>query len=277
MDSLVILGCGFTGAEVARQALERGMKVIATTRSPDRAIDLQQLGVRVHASPTLSRESVAEIIPVGAGVLVAFAPDGQTDAHIAPALTHAERVVYVSTTGVYGSAKGRVDESTPVDATEPRARERLAAENAYLDLGATVLRAAGIYGPSRGLHRRIKDGEFHVPGTGENVVSRVHVADLAAIALGVMAAPQAIVRGKIFVVADDTPVPQIEAIRWLCERLQVAVPTALPIDQVAPTLRHDRAVDNARIKSALSLVLQFPSYREGFAACLAAEEISRRG
>ena len=144
MDSLVILGCGFTGSEVARQALARGMNVIATTRSPDRASELQSLGSAVHASPTLSRESVAEIVPVGAGVLVAFAPDGQTDAHIAPALTHAERVVYISTTGVYGSATGRVDESTPVDAAEPRAAARLAAESAYLDLGATVLRAAGI-------------------------------------------------------------------------------------------------------------------------------------
>ena len=144
-------------------------------------------------------------------------------------------------------------------------------------MGATVLRAAGIYGPGRGLHRRIKEGNFHVPGTGENVVSRIHVVDLAAIVLGAMIAPPAVVRGKVFVVADDTPVPQIEAIRWLCERLQVPVPAALPIDQVAPTLRHDRAVDNARIKSALSMALKFPSYREGFAACLAAEEISRRG
>ena len=97
------------------------MKVIATTRSAERAGELQQLGVAVHVSPTLSRESVAEIVSVGAGVLVAFAPDGQTDAQIAPALTDAERVVYISTTGVYGSATGRVDESTPVDATEPRA------------------------------------------------------------------------------------------------------------------------------------------------------------
>ena len=231
----------------------------------------------MHASPTLSRESVAEIVPVGAGVLVAFAPDGQTDAHIAPALTHAERVVYVSTTGVYGSATGRVDESTPVDATEPRAqRDSRRKMRTSISVPPCCARPESTV-PCRGLHRRIKDGEFHVPGTGENVVSRVHVTDLAAIALGVIAAPQAIVRGKIFVVADDTPVPQIEAIRWLCERLQVAVPTSLPIDQVAPTLRHDRAVDNARIKSALSLELKFPSYREGFAACLAAEEISRRG
>jgi nucleoside-diphosphate-sugar epimerase len=277
MDSLVILGCGFTGSEVARQALARGMNVVATTRSPDRASELHRLGVVVHVSPTLSRESVAEIVPQGARVLVAFSPDGRTDTEVAPSLAAAEGVVYISTTGVYGSARGRVDESTPVDATKPRAADRLAAERVYLDRGATILRAAGIYGPGRGLHRRLMAGDFHVPGNGDNVVSRVHVTDLAALVLGVLDAARPVVRGQVFVVADDTPVPQIEAIRWLCERLAVPIPPSSPIEQVASTLRHDRAVDNARIKRVLSLTLTFPSYREGFEACLAAEGISRRG
>jgi nucleoside-diphosphate-sugar epimerase len=277
MDSLVIFGCGFTGAEVARQALARGTKVVVTTRSMERAAELERLGVAAHADAVLSRERVARLVPRGAGVLIAFAPDGYTDAQIAPALTAAERIVYVSTTGVYGSARGRVDESTPVDPAEPRAEARLAAERVYIDLGGTILRAAGIYGPGRGLHRRIQDGDFRVPGTGQNVVSRVHVADLAAAVLGVLGAAHPVVRGEVFVMADDTPVPQIEAIRWLCQRLEVPMPPSSPLDRVAPTLRHDRAVDNARIKRALALTLAFPSYREGFAACLAAEAISPRG
>ena len=66
-----------------------------------------------------------------------------------------------------------------MDPSEPRAAARLEAERIYLDLGATILRAAGIYGPGRGLHRRIIAGTFHLPGTGENTVSRIHVTDLA--------------------------------------------------------------------------------------------------
>src|SRR5262249_40147588 len=100
--------------------------------------------------------------PADAPVLVAFAPDGRTDAALAPALARA-RVVYVSTTGVYGRARGHVDETTAVDPSEPRAADRLAAERAYRDLGATVLRAAGIYGPWRGLHRRLLGGDFKIP------------------------------------------------------------------------------------------------------------------
>jgi nucleoside-diphosphate-sugar epimerase len=277
MDSLLILGCGFTGGEVARRAITSGKHVIATTRSPDRAADLRRMGVVVHVAPGLDHASVAAIVEPGAEVLVAFAPDGHTDAEIAPALKGAGRVVYVSTTGVYGSARGRVDESTPLDPSEPRARDRIAAERVYLDLGATVLRAAGIYGPGRGLHRRILAGDFRVPGDGSNVVSRVHVSDLARIVLEVLASPPEKMRGEIFVVADDTPVPQSEAVRWLCDRLGTPVPASSPIDQVAQSLRHDRSVDNARIKRALSYRFEFPSYREGFAACLAAEAINPRG
>jgi nucleoside-diphosphate-sugar epimerase len=265
---LVILGCGFVGLEVARRGLASGLEVIGTTRGESSAHALGEMHLDVRAAPVLTRDLVASLLGPDAAVLVTFPPDGSTDDDIAPALAKT-RAVYISTTGVYGRARGRVDESTDVDASEPRAKERLAAERAYLEAGATVLRAAGIYGPGRGLHRRLASGTFRIPAGGMNVVSRIHVTDLARFALALLGERN--LRGHTFVVADDAPVPQIEVIRWLCDRLGVAVPPEAPIDEVAPTLRHDRAVDNARIKRALSMSLEFPTYREGFEACLAAE------
>jgi hypothetical protein len=55
------------------------------------------------------------------------------------------------------------------------------------------------------------------------------------------------------------------------------MPPSSPIEQVAQSLRHDRSVDNAKIKRVLSYRFTFPSYREGFAACLTSEKLSRRG
>ena len=276
---LVILGCGFAGLEVARLGLEAGFgdgaDVIGTTRTAGPADGvLGRIDRRVV--PVLTREVVEALVPPGARVVVGFPPDGETDRAIAPALASA-RVVYVSTTGVYGSARGRVDEGTDVDPSEPRAAARLEAERAYREYGATVLRAAGIYGPGRGLHRRLLAGGFRIPGDGTNVVSRIHVTDLAKLALAVLATEGDAHRGAVFVVADDAPVPQIEAIRWLCDRLRLPLPPSAPIEEVAETLRHDRAVDNRKIKRALSLSLDFPTYREGFEACLSAEGISRPG
>ena len=273
---LVILGCGFLGMEVARRGVAGGHEVIGTLRGGTAPEEGSGSSFEVRRVPELTCDSVRAIVTPETKVLVAFPPDGHTDAAIAPALGTA-RTVYVSTTGVYGAARGHVDETTDVDPSEPRAASRLAAERAYLDRGATVLRAAGIYGPGRGLHRRLLSGDFRIPGAGTNVVSRIHVGDLARLALGVLGSNDSSLRGAAFVVADDAPVPQIEVIRWLCERLCVPLPSEAPIDQVAPTLRHDRAVDNARIKRALSLDLAFPTYREGFEACLAAEGFSRGG
>jgi nucleoside-diphosphate-sugar epimerase len=277
--SLLILGCGFTGTEVARRAIAAGHRVVATTRQSERREPLQRLGVDLHIVPALTADLVRRWVDASVHVLVAFAPDGVTDAEIAPALAGAAHVVYVSTTGVYGAHRGRIDEETPVDPTEPRAAERLAAERRYRDAGATIVRAAGIYGPGRGLHVRIESGNFRIPGDGKGIVSRIHVADLAQLILGIFRLAREGKRGEVFVAADDTPVPQIEAIEWLCRRLGRPTPPHVPLNQAPETLRHDRAIDNRRIKSWTGLALLYPSYREGFEACITgdSELPSRRG
>jgi nucleoside-diphosphate-sugar epimerase len=142
-----------------------------------------------------------------------------------------------------------------------------------------VIRAAGIYGPGRGLHLRLSHGSFRVPGDGTNVVSRIHVADLAELVLGVFRGATSAPaergarggQGEIFVAADDTPVPQIEVIRWLCSFLGSPMPPHAPLAEVPETLRHDRSVDNRRVKARTGLSLLYPGYREGFTACLAEE------
>jgi nucleoside-diphosphate-sugar epimerase len=273
--SFLILGCGFTGIEVARRAVAAGHRVVATTRQPDRREALEKQGIELHVVPELTADVVGGWIGPGVDVLVAYPPDGRTDARVARALAGARHLVYVSSTGVYGARRGHIDESTPVDPAEPRARERLDAERSYLDAGATIVRAAGIYGPGRGLHLRIQSGTFRVPGDGRGVVSRIHVADLAELILGTFRrAPEG--RGEVFVAADDTPVPQIEAIAWLCQRLGRPMPPHVPVEDAPATLRHDRAIDNRRIKAWTGVSLLYSSYREGFEACLAAADVSRR-
>ena len=252
---------------MARLAIAAGHRVVATTRQPERRDALEREKIELHVLPALTGDLIAQWVGRDVNVLVAFSPDGQTDAQIAPALAGARHVVYVSTTGVYGARRGHIDESTPVDASEPRARERLAAERCYRDVGASIVRAAGIYGPGRGLHLRIQSSTFRIAGDGNGVVSRIHVADLAELALGIFRrAPDG--RGDVFVAADDTPVPQIEAIEWLCRRLGRPVPPHVPLDEAPATLRHDRAIDNRRIKAWTGVSLLYSGYKEGFEACL---------
>ena len=263
---LVVLGCGFTGREAARLAREDGRRVLASLRSPARAAEVAALGIEARVLPHLDAAAIVDLVPAGAEVLVTFPPDGVTDARVAPALAHARALVYISSTAVYGDAAGSIDESVPVDPGAPRAALRLAAEAAYRAQGGLILRAAAIYGPDRGLQVRLARGEHRVGGDGRAVVSRIHVTDLARLALAALARGA---RGAIFNVADATPVPQIEVITWLAARLGVPVPPSVPPSSLHETLRHDRAIDGALARRALGIDLVYPSYREGFAACLA--------
>lgn len=273
MSRLVVLGCGFAGSALARRRVGAGGAVLGVVRRGSEVNVLAAQGVEAIAGDPLSAELVASVARAGDEVAVCFPPDGETDARVAPALREARAVVYLSSTGVYGARVGRIDEDTPLDLATEKSRARAEAEALWRAQGATVLRAAGIYGPGRGLHRRVLEGRHALPDGGLRVVSRVHVDDLAAL---LDACLTRALRGETFVVADATPVPQREAVEWLCARLGVAAPEVATGEAVPETLRHDRAVDSARVLRATGVRLRYPGYREGFAHCLAEEGVALR-
>jgi nucleoside-diphosphate-sugar epimerase len=259
---LVLFGCGYTLTRLALRS-RPARRVLAVTSNAERARGLVARGVEVVG------EQEALAASGGAHVVVSVPPEAGRDVALAQALAQhpAERLVYLSSTGVYGAASGEVDEETPTAPSHPAAAGRLAAEALFRPLGAVCLRIAGIYGPFRGLHLRLERGEHRLPEGGVRRISRIHVEDLVSAistALG-RAAP-----GSLLCVADDAPVPQREVVQWLCERLGLPLPPSVPLEQVSPTLRGDRAVQNARLK-ALGWRPRYPSYREGFAAVLEEE------
>lgn len=266
---VLILGCGYAGGAVARLARERGLGVLATVRSEAHAHTLEQAGIGVLQTPALDA-GIAAHVDERTHVVVAFPPDGATDARIAPLLSKARAITYISSTGVYGEHTGHLDDATPLPVlSSERAARILSAEAVYRDAGATVLRCPGIYGPDRGLHMRIWRGEHRIPGDGTRSMSRIHIDDLAAFVLA-----SAAVHGETFVVGDLAPVPQIEVVRFICETYGLALPESVPLHEVHETLRADRKVDPSRALTRLSVSLRFPSFREGMAP--AATGIARR-
>ncbi|MEI8256351.1 MAG: NAD-dependent epimerase/dehydratase family protein, partial [Deltaproteobacteria bacterium] len=201
---LVLLGCGFVGRVVALRAIRAGRMVVATVRSTERARQLANDGVDARILAALTPDVVRTLASPGFDLLVAFPPDGVTDAVLAAAPLGAARSVYLSSTGVYGNHRGDVDEETPAVPDSPRTWMRLEAESAWRAGGAVSLRAAAIYGPGRGLPRRIAERAFQIPGTGGNVVSQIHVEDLADL---VMAALERAAPGSVYLAADDAPGP----------------------------------------------------------------------
>jgi nucleoside-diphosphate-sugar epimerase len=153
-----------------------------------------------------------------------------------------------------------VDDTTPLPAeVSPKYAAILAAERAFRDVGAAVLRAPGIYGEGRGIHVRLQRGDFKLSGDGSRYSSRIHVADLAELLLASAATPR-----ETFVVGDLEPCRQIDMVTWLCERLRLPLPASAPLEAVHETLRRNRQVDASRALARLGVTLRYPTYREGF-------------
>ena len=256
LDDVLVLGGGYTARAVLRLANARGLQTRAVVRDAGRAkevFDLAEVIVRPVFDATL-----AALASEATHVVVTFPPDGETDARIS---LRAGAITYVSSTGVYGDARGVVDDDTPVTATpSPTAARRLEAEAVWRARGATILRCPAIYGPDRGLHRRVVSGQHQIPGDGSGYVSRIHVDDLAAL---VLAAPAA--RGETFVVGDAMPARHRDVVAWICERYGVPMPPSIPLERAHESLRGDRRVDASRALRALGVTLAYPSYTIGYA------------
>jgi len=261
---VVVLGCGYAGAAVARLAREQGRAVLAQVRSEARTAALEAEGFEVLQRAVVDDAVVRELaVSTATHVVIAFPPDGFTDARLAPQLALAGAITYVSSTGVYGEHRGPVDDRTPLPPPSERAAKILAAEEAYRAAGGTVLRCPGIYGPDRGLHVRIIKGEHRIPGDGTRYLSRIHIEDLAQLVLAAGGCRQA--RGETYVVGDAEPASQIDVARFIVETYRVPPPDHVPLESVHESLRADRRVDGSRALATLGVTLRHPTYREGMA------------
>ncbi len=274
---VVILGCGYT----ARRLPLSGSRVLAFSRGVD---GLAELGFELtpwDASAPDAAARLAREIPQGSTVLYSLptlrAGEGLDEPapRLLPALEgKARRVVYLSTTGVYGPAR-HVDVKTPVDPRTERQRLRVAAEEAVRRGGweSLLLRPAAIYGPGRGAHVAMREGRYALAGDGSGFISRIHVDDLAVI---VAAALESDLVGA-YPVADEQPCSQREMARYVVDLTGLPMPSTVPRERADETRRGDRRVDGRAIREALGVELRYPTYREGVAAALETEGARSRG
>lgn len=245
-----------------------GLAVLATTRSTAHREAIARAGAAAHVLTSPDDPELAANIDAECGLIATFPPDGHSDAAFAPLARQAGAAAYVSSTGVYGDTRGVITDHTPTAPDSPRTARRLEAEAHWREAGATVLRVAAIYGPGRGQHQRVREGSARIVGDGQHFVSRMHVEDLAH---AVLLSVQQRLGPQTYVLADDVPARQGEVIRFLAARMGLAVPAAVDLENAPETLRHDRQVDPTRFKQVTGFTPRYPSYREGFEACLRAE------
>lgn len=259
---ILILGCGYTGQRVAKRLLARGARVTATTRNPQQLTGLGAEIISTNDFPTCVRPGML--------VLHSIPPEGPAGL-LDPLRDNAARVVYLSSTAVYGAAS-RVDEVTDVDASTERSRARLEVEQAIAEgpWSSLILRPAAIYGPGRGVQESIQRGEHSL---SERFVSRIHVDDLAAHA---EAALLSAVSGA-YPVADEEPCTARDIAEFCAGLLNLPV-TGADQGQAGrmPRFANNRRVDGSAIRRALGITLTYSSYRVGVPAALSGETTTVR-
>ena len=287
-----IVGCGYTGTLLARTlvaspGLAKDVTITRRDREVARALGAA-LGVRgerldlaelARHPPRAEPGEQAAPAPPGAlevprgAIVVCAAPPGSDPAGEIRALLavarEATRIIYLSSTGVYGPGHGGwVDEAWPVAPITESGRARAAAEAALAESSVpwVALRAAGIYGPGRGLVDRIRAGTYRVIGDGTSHVSRIHVVDLVAAILGAAATA---ITGPVNA-ADDDPAPIGEVADAIAARIGLPAPPRVAAAQVSPEiagmLTADRRIANRRLRDELGVALRYPSWRDALEA-----------
>ena len=276
MNTLLSIGHGYSAQALARRLLPQGWQIIGTTRTEAGAKALRATGIDALVWP---ESDLSGALAKATHLLTSVAP-GDSDPvlqAIGPQIAGSplKWVGYLSTTAVYGHHNGDwVDETTPLAPTTARGAARVQAEADWTALGLPlhIFRLAGIYGPGRGPFEKVRDGSARRIHKAGQVFSRIHVDDIARVLHAALLRPHP----DVYNVCDDDPASPEDILGLAAEMLGLPPPPIVPYEQaeMTPMARsfyaENKRVRNDRIKTVLGVTLDYPTYREGLAAILAA-------
>jgi nucleoside-diphosphate-sugar epimerase len=268
---IAVLGCGYVGAEFARQARAAGHDVLGVVRSIDSRDRLRAEGLAAEAFDLFAGDWSA--LPAAFDVVVYAASTGgggpeayalAYDVGVKRALAWAAAVgaqtfVFTSSTGVYRQDDGRIVDEESVVGGAPTADAILGGERAVLNSGfakARVLRFGGLYGPGRHhLVDQLRRGEHVIGGRIDHYINYLHRDDAAsALLAALVAGPDG---ARVYNVGDGCPVTKEALARWIAERLGQPAPVFDPSAPAGPRVakggrtQPSRIVATGRIRAEL--------------------------
>ena len=289
--TLLIVGCGDVGLRVVR--LLRGRwRLIALTSSPGRCAALRAAGALPLLGNLDAPATLARLAGLADAVLHLAPPpseptQGRADprtAHLLQALARrgrVQRIVYGSTSGVYGDCGGaRFDETRAVNPGTGRARRRVDAEQRLKLYGrafgvrVTLLRIPGIYAGNRaGGHPRdrLARGAPVLAAQHDVYTNHIHADDLARACVAALhrGAPQ-----RVLHVCDDTELKMGDYFDLAADLDGLPRPPRITREQAQGALSpmqlsfmsESRRLVNTRLKRELRFRLRYPTVAQGLLA-----------
>lgn len=286
MNDVTIIGCGDIGRRVARLHRLRGDQVSGWVRSPESAQRLQQLGIATIRAD-LDRPLVQIPVPQPRTLLYYFAPppaQGTSDPRLQCFLQQLTtdggpaKIVYISTTGVYGNTHGEwIDENAPTEASTERAQRRLWAERHLRAWGQdhgvaiVVLRVPGIYGPGRLPIERLREELPVVRASECPYTNRIHSEDLTHTCVAAMDRAS---DGALYNVSDGHPGTMTDYFNQVADLLGLPRPPTVSLAEARQVLSpgmvsylsESRKISNQKLLSELGVTLRYPTLAQGLAA-----------
>ncbi|MCA9005500.1 MAG: SDR family oxidoreductase, partial [Planctomycetaceae bacterium] len=294
----LIIGCGYVGLSVAREWVKQGHQVSALTRSESNARKFTEFGIQPVLGDITQPESLQDL-PESDTVLYAVGFDRTADKSrreiyvtgLESALKvlkqRTQKVIYLSSTSVYGQTAGEwVDETSVCEPERENGQICLEAEQLFDQHGflsnaasqskgatAVILRLAGIYGPGRLLARmeQIRTGE-PLAGNPDAWLNLIHLTDIVRT---ILKCDTEIHLEDRYLVSDSRPITRREYYETLARLLQAPEPrfdTAAPGEIGMKSTRFNsteraaglnKRCDNKRLREELGVSLTFPTIREG--------------
>ncbi len=282
--TLLIVGCGDIALRVA-PLLRAHYRLLGLYRRPESRASLCLRGITPVFGDLDTPHSLKKLAGMAHAVLHLAPPPnhGERDtrtANLLAALTKRskmkramlpQRLIYISTSGVYGDCKGAVvDETRLINPGTGRALRRVDAERQVRNWGrrnsvcVSILRVPGIYAPDRLPLIRLRE---HIPALlpeDDCYTNHVHADDLAHI---IFAALRHAKPGRVYHACDDSNLKMGEYFDLIADRFGLPRPPRIARAQaegrISPGMlsfmQESRRLDNSRLKHELHVALRYPT------------------
>lgn len=278
MKSILIVGCGDIALRVA-PLLRSRYRLFGLVRNTEHCTMLRAAGIIPVSGDLDQRQHLTRLAGL-ARIILHFAPPPNTGANdprtrnLLAALSRGtlpERLIYISTSGVYGDCGGAlVSETHALNPQSARALRRVDAEQRIRDwarrnrINTNILRVPGIYGADRLPLEQLRAATPAIVTEQDSCTNHIHADDLARI---VVAALRYAKPNRVYHTSDDSELKMGDYFDAVADTFNLPRPPRLPRAEVeravSPMLwsfiNESRRLANARMKKELKLKLNYPT------------------
>ena len=281
MNKILIVGCGDIAMRVAR-LLNARFRLFGLIRNPAYTEKLSKAGFIPLLADLDNLHSLYRLAGL-ADTVLHFAPPPQADRitstdtrtrNLLAALSRGRlpsRLIYISTSGVYGDCNGDVvNETRLTNAQNPRAKLRIDAEKQIRrwarnnGVHASILRVPGIYAADRLPVERLKKATPAIAASEDGYTNHIHADDLARCIIAAMHRAQP---NRVYHTVDDSHMKMGDYFDAVADALGLAHPPRVSRADAQKTLspmllsfmNESRRLSNTRMKKELKVVLRYPT------------------